>query len=67
MIGRPTCRLGHDAIEPELTQVNRIHKGVDYANRIVLIDPVIQTLGKQRRLIAIHTFNKMPYRIPPQP
>jgi hypothetical protein len=33
MIGRPTGRLGHDAVEPELTQVDRIHGGVDHAGR----------------------------------
>ena len=53
MIGRPTRRLGHDAVEPELAQVNRIHEGVDHADGVVLVDPVVQALGKQRRLTAI--------------
>jgi hypothetical protein len=67
MIGRPTCRLGHDTVEPELTQVDRLHEGVDHADGIVLVDPVIQALGKQRRLPPIQTFNKTPHPIPPQP
>ena len=67
MIGRPTGRLGHDAVEPELTQVDRIHEGVDHADGVVLVDPVIQALGKQRRLTTICTFNETPHPIPPQP
>ena len=66
MIGRPARRLGHDAVEPELTQVDRIHEGVDHADGVVLVDPVIQALGKQRRLTAICTFDKAPHPIPPQ-
>jgi hypothetical protein len=46
MIGRPTSRLGHDTVEPELTQADRIHEGVDPADGLVLVDPVIQALGK---------------------
>ena len=53
MIGRPAGGLGHDTVEPDLTQVDRIHKGVDHTDGIVLVDPVIQTLRKQRGLIAI--------------
>ena len=53
MIGRPARRLGHDTVEPELPQVDRIHEGVDHADRVVLVDPVIQARRKQRRLTAI--------------
>ena len=44
--GRPARRLGHDTVEPELPQVDRLHEGVDHADRVVLVDPVIQAFGK---------------------
>jgi hypothetical protein len=33
-------------------------------DRVVLVDPVIQALRKQRCLIAIYTFDKAPHPIP---
>ena len=53
LIGRPTCRLGHDAVEPEphpspSNPRRRRSRGRDF-----LVDPIIQALRKQRRLAAI--------------
>src|SRR5262249_45295259 len=43
-----------------------LNKGVDRPNRIALIDPVLQALGKQRRLLAIDPLNEASHLIPPQ-
>src|SRR4029453_8876321 len=53
-------------IEPQAREVKFFNKGVDPPNRIALIDPVLQALGKQRRLPAIDPFNEAPHLIPPQ-
>src|SRR5262249_48264013 len=59
-------RLGSDPIEPQAREVEFLNKGVDRPNRIALIDPVLQALGKQRRLPAIDPLNEAPHLIPPQ-
>src|SRR5258708_8191512 len=66
MIRRPPGRLGSDPIEPQAREVEFLNKGVDRPNRIALIDPVRQALGKQRRLPAIDPLNEAPHLIPPQ-
>src|SRR5258708_7365024 len=53
-------------MEPQAREVEFLNKGVDRPNRIALIDPVLQTLGKQRRLPAIDPLNEAPHLIPPQ-
>src|SRR5262249_6083853 len=58
MIERPPGRLGSEPIEPQAREVEFLNKGVDRPNRIALIDPVLQALGKQRRLPA----NRPPQR-----
>ena len=67
MIGGPARRLGHDTVEAELTQIDRIHESIDHPNRIVLVDPVVQAFGKQRRLAAVRTCNEAPHPIPRKP
>src|SRR5262249_2614845 len=58
--------LGSDPIEPQAREVEFLNKGVDRPNRIALIDPVLQALGKQRPLPAIDPLNEAPHLIPPQ-
>src|SRR5258707_12655645 len=53
-------------MEPQAGEVEFLNKGVDRRSRIALIDPVLQTLGKQRRLPAIDPLNEAPHLIPPQ-
>ena len=64
MIGRASCHLGHNTVKPEVPQIERIDECIDDSDRIVLIDPVVQALGKQGGLAAIHAFDKAPHRIP---
>jgi UvrD-like helicase family protein len=53
MIGRPASRLRIDPRQTEIGQIKPINKNVDNANRIVLVDPILQALRKQRALGAI--------------
>ena len=46
MIGRPAGRFGSNPIEPQSGEVQFINEGIDAANRIVLIDPVLQVYRK---------------------
>ena len=50
------CRL--NAVEPEIGEIERINKGVDCANRIVLLDPILQALRQKRRLCPICAFDE---------
>jgi hypothetical protein len=48
MICRPAGSLRIDPRETEIGQIKPINKNVDNANRIVLVDPILQALRKQR-------------------
>lgn len=63
MIGGSTRHLGHNTVEPKFTKIDRIHKSIDHASGIILIDPVVQAFRKQRRLAAVCTFNKAAHQI----
>ena len=39
--------LGHDPIEAQLLKVECVDEGIDHANGIALIDPVIQVFRQQ--------------------
>jgi hypothetical protein len=66
MIGRPAGRLRTDPRETEIGQIKPTNKNVDNANRIVLVDPILQALRKQRALGAILPFNEALHPDPPQ-
>jgi hypothetical protein len=58
MIRRPASSLRIKLVESEIGQIELLDKGVNNANRIILADPVLQAIGKQRDLPAILAFNK---------
>jgi hypothetical protein len=60
-------RLHSDPDETGLSESERIEKRVDHSNRIILVDPVVQTLKKQRRLSAIRPLNETLHSIPATP
>jgi hypothetical protein len=64
MIGGSARRVGRDAVEADLTHIDRIHESIDHPNGIVLVDPVIQALGKQGALRAIHALDETLHPIP---
>src|SRR5262249_61745447 len=53
--------------EIERTEIKLLDKHVNYTNRIVLVDPIIQAFRKQRRLPAIHSLDEALHRdLPPK-
>jgi hypothetical protein len=66
MIRRSAGGLGIDPAEPKSGKIEFVHKDIDYANRIVLADPVFQAFRKQRALHPIHALNEASHPIPPQ-
>jgi hypothetical protein len=45
------CRL--NTVEPEVGEIERVDERIDHANRIVLVDPIIEALRQKRRLSPI--------------
>src|SRR5437762_10209381 len=67
MIRRSPCRLRIYPAEIERTEIKLLDKHVDYTNRVVRVDPIIQAFGKQRRLPTIHPFDETLHRdLPPK-
>ena len=46
MIGWPTSRRRLHSIEPKLGQIERIDEGVNHANRIALVNEIIEAFGQ---------------------
>src|SRR2546422_6180438 len=66
MIRRPAGCLRIDPVEPKLGQIEFLDKDVDYANGIVLADPVFKAFRKQRALPTIRPFNEALHPTLPQ-
>jgi len=58
MIRRPPCRFRIAPAEIQRSQIKLVDKNVNHTNRIVLVDPIIQAFGTQRRLPAIRRLDK---------
>lgn len=58
MIAGPPRSRGRGALEPEPGEVEIINEKIDDANRVIIVDPVPQPLGKQRRLTATNAFDE---------
>src|SRR6266481_4143526 len=64
MVRRPAGRCRINAIEPEAAQFQRIHEHIDRANRIALVNPIIEAFRQQRRLLAIRPLNETLHHFP---
>jgi hypothetical protein len=64
MVRRSAGRCRINAIEPEGAQFQRIHEHIDRANRIALVDPIIEAFRQQRRLLAIRPLNETLHHFP---
>ena len=62
----PPRRGGLDAVKPEIAEIERIDEGVDRANRVLLVDPVVKTLRQERRLPTICPFDEPLHDHPPR-
>jgi hypothetical protein len=58
MVTGPTCpRMGR-AREAKVHQIKLVDKQIHHTNQVILVDPVLKTVRKQRHLISINTFDK---------
>ena len=64
MVRRPAGRCRINAIEPEVAEFQRIHEYIDRANRIALVDPIIEAFRQQRSLLAISSLNETLHHFP---
>src|SRR4029453_13655670 len=67
MIARPASCLGSNPVKSQFRQIKLINKDIDHPNRIVLIDPVFQAIGKKCALLAIRALNEALHPPPRQP
>jgi hypothetical protein len=58
------CRL--DAVKSEIAEIERIDEGVDHANGVLLVDPVVEARRQERRLPTIYPFNEPLHGHPPR-
>jgi hypothetical protein len=58
VVGRPARHLGDDTVEAQLAEIEHIDERVDHANRIALVDEIIEAFRQQRRLPAISPLNE---------
>src|SRR2546428_6732158 len=57
-------RLRVNSNEPKISQIEPVDKNVNDTNRIVLVDPILQALRKQRALSSILALNEALHLIP---
>src|SRR5207344_2961786 len=64
VIGGPAGVSGIDAGEAQSLEIEPVDEGINEANRIALVDPVIEALRQQRRLRSIRPFNEARHPVP---
>jgi len=64
VIGGPAGVSGMNAGEAQSLEIEPVDKGINKANRIALVDPVIEALRQQRRLRSIRPFNEARHPVP---
>jgi hypothetical protein len=52
-------------IKPKIAKVEGVYEGVDHANRIALVKPVIEAFRQQRQLCPIHPRYEARHPCPP--
>ncbi|CTQ49450.1 hypothetical protein JDO7802_01464 [Jannaschia donghaensis] len=58
MIVRPSRPPGGGPFEPKPDKVNILDEEIDDSNRLFFVDPVLQSLRKQRYLVSTDTLNR---------
>src|SRR6516225_596757 len=64
MIRGPAGRCRIDAIKPQVTELQCLDEHLHRANRIALVDPIIEAFWQQRRLLAIRPLNETLHPFP---
>ncbi len=58
MVSRPPCpRMGR-ARETKARQIKLVNKQIHHPNQMILVNPVLKTVRKQRHLAPINPFNE---------
>src|SRR5580704_17360660 len=60
----PTSRRRLHPLKAHLSQIECIDKHVDHANRVALVNEIIEAFGQQRPLPTIRLFNEAPHQFP---
>src|SRR6185295_11415570 len=58
MVGGPAGLGSIDAVKAQTSKIETVDEGIDEANRIALVDPVIEALWQQRCLSPIRPFDE---------
>src|SRR5215813_10455340 len=66
MTSRPPVAAGLTPSKPNSPTFSASNESVDHANRIALVNPVIEAFRQQRRLRPIRPCNEALHQIPPQ-
>ena len=64
MIGRPPRHRRLDPVKAQLGKIQCIDEGIDHANRIAFVNPVIEAFRQQRRLRPIRPCNEALHQFP---
>lgn len=56
--GRPVRACAARARDAKVHQIKLINKQINHPNQVILVDPVLKTVRKQRHLIPINPFNE---------
>ena len=55
---------GSTLVKPSIAQIQHLDERIDHANRIAVVDPVVEAFRQQRRLPPIRPRNKAPHHAP---
>ena len=64
MISGPARGRRLDAIKTQIRQVQRIDERVDHADRILLVNPIVEALRQERRLPPICSLHEALHDVP---
>ena len=63
--GGSPSRCGLNTVEPEIGEIECVDEGVDHADGVFLVDPVVEALREKRRLPTICSFDEPLHGHPP--
>src|SRR5215469_14209271 len=64
MVSRPPRLRRVNSVEFEIAEIECFDKRLDHANRIILVDPIVQAFRKQRTLATVRSPDKALHPIP---
>ena len=64
MISRAPRHFCTDTAKPQVAQIKTLDKGINHADRVVLLDPIFKAFREKRRLVAVNPRRSLPYAGP---